>query len=137
MKETDASAHETGNRLAISKTDGYTGQYSHCSNSPARGDSPMLETRIACPYCNKRLKCAERVLVGDRFRCPGCQQSFNVQGKDFLMPPAQGYASPRPPTLASQALETMPAVSLPPAPMGYRPIPVTQAIAPPAPQKGG
>src|SRR5262245_66571910 len=96
---------------------------------PRGGDSPMLEIRIACPHCNKHLTTTERVLIGDRFRCPGCQQSFNVRGKDFLTPPAQVFAPQRPPTLPVQGLETLSSVSLPHAPAA-RPIPVAQTVAP-------
>src|SRR5438105_15710363 len=67
----------------------------------------MLNTRIACPTCGKRLKTTEPIALGDRFRCPGCQQSFNVQEKDYLPAPAQ------PEVFTAPAPRTPPPYSIP------------------------
>src|SRR4051794_9157587 len=48
----------------------------------------MLDVRIACPRCNKRLKTRGSPAVGQRFRCPRCNHAFAV---------SDGGARPSPP----------------------------------------
>jgi len=74
----------------------------------------MLDTRIVCPFCSRRLKMNEPVALGDRLRCPHCYHSFDVQSKDF----------------ATQAHpETSPVVALP-TPFDGTPAPTLPATAP-------
>ncbi|HKB37008.1 MAG TPA: hypothetical protein VKD72_11175 [Gemmataceae bacterium] len=62
----------------------------------------MLDVRLACPRCARRLKTTEPPAVGQRFRCPRCNHSFAVQANDFhpastsslAVPVAQPYAPP-------------------------------------------
>ena len=77
----------------------------------------MLDARIACPQCNKRLKTLEAPAPGQRFRCPRCSHAFAV-GASAVAP----AVPPRPPVLTAQpfappstAVVAMPA-GIPPGP---------------------
>ena len=49
----------------------------------------MLDVRIACPQCQKRLKTLEPLVPGQRFRCPRCGHSFAVGSSDIKPSPAE------------------------------------------------
>src|SRR5689334_15200471 len=90
----------------------------------------MLDTRIVCPTCGKRLTSSEQVAVGDRLRCPRCQNAFHVQPRDILSgvsilpsagaaPVAAPYAPPPTATIPDVSVATMPSFpDLPPSPRG-------------------
>ena len=59
----------------------------------------MLDVRIACPRCQKRLKTLEKPTPGQRFRCPRCNHAFAVEAGDIK--PAAAAAN-RPAILTSQ-----------------------------------
>src|SRR5439155_23420288 len=44
---------------------------------------PMIDVRLACPRCSKRLKTMEPPAVGQRFQCPRCNHPFTVRADDL------------------------------------------------------
>ncbi len=83
----------------------------------------MLDTRIACPACGKRLKMSDPVALGDRLRCPQCLHSFDVEARNF-------FSAGRP--------ETSPLLAMP-TPFEGTPAPTLPPDAPqlPSPSRGG
>jgi hypothetical protein len=81
----------------------------------------MLDVRLACPRCTRRLKTTEPPAVGQRFRCPRCNHSFAVQAGDL-----------RP--VSNSSLSVPVAQPFAPPPRPEVPVAVTPPLAPGAPE---
>lgn len=104
----------------------------------------MLDTRIGCPNCGKRLKSNAEIGLGDRFRCPRCEHSFRVEARDFLSATNSCQQVAAPTLLATIATEVdiglltavpQPAVPSPQPPATYADITIPQPSTSPSRRK--